>query len=68
MCVRGTAGINFRKVVFSSMSTISIGQLDNELNVILTFTAMPHCSSIQLATLISNHKIGAVFKINHIKN
>lgn len=50
------------------MSTISIGQLDNELNVILTFTAMPQCSSIQLATLTSNHKIGAVFKINHIKN
>lgn len=68
MCVRGTAGINFRKVIFSSMSTISIGQLDNELNVILTFTAMPQCSSIQLATLTSNHKIGALFKINHIKN
>lgn len=64
--MRGTAGINFRKVVFSSMSTISIGKLDNELNVILTFMTMPRCSSKQLAMLISNHQI-ADFKINYIK-
>lgn len=50
------------------MSAESIGQLDNELNVILTFTAMPQCSSIQLTMLMSDHKIEAIFKINYIKN
>ena len=52
------------------MSTISIGQLDNELNVELTFTTMPQCSSIQMTTLISNHKIAAAFKLpyDYIKN
>ena len=63
----GTAEIDFRKVIFFSMSTINIGQLDNELNelnyIILTLTTMPQCSIIQMTTLISNHKIAVAFKI-----
>ena len=32
-----TAGIDFRTIIFFSMFTLGLGQLDNEINVVLTF-------------------------------
>lgn len=60
-------GSILEKSYFSLCPQLSTGQFDNELNVTWTITAMSHCSSIRVTILISNHEMGAVFKINYVK-